>query len=142
MQTIGKQIALAVFGTRTYTNKDRVYFELNELRKLYRIVNIISGVDILDIKAKGVDSFARDYAIENKIPYIGYPADWKDMAKPCLERKNEFGVYNALAGLNRNTKIANRADCGLAFWDRKSKGTADTIEKLKQLTKKIKIVYV
>jgi YspA, cpYpsA-related SLOG family len=142
MQVIGKPIRLAVVGTRTYTNKQRVYFELDELRKLYRLVEIISGIAQDDEKTRGVDSFARDYARDHKIPYKGFPADWKDMAPPVLRRMGQYGEYNALAGSNRNTKIADYAECCLAFWDWESTGTADTISKFKALDKKVKIVKI
>jgi hypothetical protein len=142
MQVIGKPIRLAVVGTRTYTNKQRVYFELDELRKLYRLVEIISGIAQDDEKTRGVDSFARDYAKDQKIPYKGFPADWKDMAPPVLRRMGQYGEYNALAGLNRNTKIADYAECALAFWDGKSSGTADVTKKFTDRKKKVKIVKI
>lgn len=142
MQTIGKPIKLAVTGTRTYTDKKRVYFELDEFRKIRKVEMIVSGIAMDDEKTKGVDSFARDYARENKIPYKGYPADWKDMSPPCLKKTGLYGDYNALAGPNRNTKIADFADEGLAFWDRISTGTHDTIKKFDALNKKIKIIKI
>lgn len=142
MQTIGKPIKLAVIGTRTYTDKKRVYFELDELRKIKKVIEIVSGVYTDDEKAKGVDAIARDYAKEKGIPYTGFPADWKDMAPPCIKKHGQYGEYNALAGPNRNTKIAAHADEGLAFWDYVSTGTHDTIKKLQALTKKIKIIKI
>ena len=142
MNTIGKPIRLAVVGTRTYRDKRRVYFELDELRKLYKITEIISGIAQDDEKTKGVDAMARDWAKDRGVPYKGYPADWKDMAPPVLRRMGQYGEYNALAGPNRNTKIADYAECGLAFWDGKSSGTADTIRKFAALNKKTKIVKI
>jgi hypothetical protein len=142
MQTIGKPIKLSVTGTRTFTDKKRLYFELDEMRKYRKIAEIVSGIDKDDIKTKGADSFARDYAKEKGIPYRGFPADWKDMAEPCLKRTGLYGDYNALAGPNRNTKIVDYADEGLAFWDYVSTGTHDTIKKFQDRGKKIKIIRI
>lgn len=142
MQALGKPIKLAVFGTRTYTNKKRVYFELDEIRKIKKIEMIVSGIAEDDFKTKGPDSFARDYAKEKGIPYKGFPADWKDMREPCLRKTGLYGDYNALAGPNRNTKISNFSDEGMAFWDYVSTGTHDTIKKIQALSKKIKIVKI
>lgn len=142
MQTIGKPIKLAVIGTRTYTDKKRVYFELDEISKIRKIAEIVSGIATDDEKAKGADSFARDWAKEKKIPYKGFAADWKDMAPPVLKKMGQYGEYNALAGPNRNTKIADYADECIAFWDYTSTGTHDTIKKLQERNKKIKIIKI
>lgn len=142
MKTIGKHIKLAVIGTRTFTNKKRLYFELDELRKVYKIDEIISGVAADDEKTKGADSFARDYAKDKAIKYKGFPADWKDMAEPCLKKIGQYGEYNALAGPNRNTKIAEYSDCVLAFWDGVSSGTHDCLKKFYVLKKKVKTVKI
>lgn len=142
MQTIGKAIKLAVVGTRMFADKKRLYFELDELRKIRKVEMIVSGIAQDDEKTKGADMFARDYAKEKNIPYKGFPADWKDMAAPCIKKTGLYGDYNALAGPNRNTKIADYADEGLAFWDYVSTGTHDTIKKFQVLGKKIKIVKI
>jgi hypothetical protein len=142
MQTIGKPIKLAVVGTRTFTDKKRLYFELDEFRKIRKVTEIVSGIDKEDEKTKGADSFARDYAKEKGIPYKGFSADWKDMSPPVLKKTGLYGDYNALAGPNRNTKIADYADEGLAFWDYESTGTHDTIKKFNDRKKKIKIVKI
>lgn len=142
MQTIGKPIKLAVVGTRTYTDKKRVYFELDEFLKIRKVSEIVSGIAADDYKTKGVDSFARDYAKEKGIPYKGFPADWKDMAPPCIRKTGMYGDYNAMAGPNRNTKIADYSDEAMAFWDEVSTGTHDVIKKFKALTKKTKTVRI
>lgn len=142
MKSIGKPIKLAVFGTRTYTNKKRVYFELDEICKVKKVIAIVSGIDLHDEKTKGVDSFARDYAKEKRILYIGYAAEWKDMKPPCLRRMGLYGEYNALAGINRNTKIVDECDEGLAFWDHVSHGTYDTITKMDLFHKYVKIIKI
>lgn len=142
MQSIGKPIKLAVAGTRTYADKKRVYFELDELSKIKKIKEIVSDISDDDDKTKGVDRFARDWANENGIKYTGFPADWKDMKPPCIRKTGLYGDYNALAGPNRNTKIAEYADEGIAFWDYVSTGTHDTIKKVQALGKKMKIVKI
>lgn len=142
MKVMGKHIRLAVIGTRTYTNRKRVYFELDELAKLYRIDVIISGCAEDDDKAKGPDAFARDWAKERGVPYKGYPAKWDDFSPPCLRRTGLYGEYNALAGPNRNTLIAEDATNAIAFHDRVSTGTADCISKFESRGKKVKTIKV
>lgn len=142
MQTIGKPIKLGVFGTRTYTNRKRVYFELDEFRKIHKVSEIVSGCAVDDEKATGVDAIARDYALEKGIHYKGFAADWKDLSEPCRIKVGPYGEYNALAGFKRNTKIADYSDEGLAFWDHKSPGTADTLRKFEDRRKKVKTVRI
>lgn len=140
MKSIGEPIKLAVVGTRTYTDRGRVYFELDEICKIKKVVEIVSGIAWDDEKTKGPDSFARDYAKDRDIPYKGFPADWNDMSPPVLRKAGRWGYYNALAGPNRNTKIADYADGVLAFWDQISTGTYDVLKKFKALSKKRKTV--
>lgn len=119
-----KQIILAVVGSSKYHNRNRVYFEINEVRKVYEVIAIVSG------DAPGVDSDAKAYAKEHGIKYRGYPANWQDMAAPCVRRVNAQGVaYNALAGFKRNTVIVQVADKVLALIKDNSPGTNDTIGK-------------
>lgn len=135
-----KDLKLAVIGTRSYTNKNRVYFEIDAIRQLYNVIEIISGVPEDSRKQIGADVFARDYAKDHSIKYVGYPADWDDMGEPCLKKKNAHGWYNALAGPNRNTKISQHADGVIAFWNGVSTGTSDCLRKFQSLKKMRKTV--
>lgn len=132
-----KAIILAVVGSSKYQNRNRVYHEINEVRKMYNVVKIISG------EAEGVDKDAKAYALEHSIPYRGCPADWQDMKPPCVPRVNARGIrYNALAGFKRNTTIVIECDKVLALSKNNSPGTNDTIEKAKaagKLLRKIEL---
>ena len=84
--------------------------------------------EIVSGGAKGVDSCAAEYARENKIPLV--------------EFLPEYSLYGKRAPLNRNKKIAEYADEGIAFWDGYSRGTKYTINIFQKLGKKIKIVKI
>lgn len=135
-------VRLAIVGTRSVEDKGRVYFEINEARKIIearggKIVLIISGIGADEYATRGVDYFAREYARDNGIPYKGYPAAWDNMAEPCIRRTNNKGqVYNALAGPNRNTNIVTDATHVLALHLNASPGTQDSINKVRAHNKR------
>lgn len=129
-----KNIRLAVVGSRNFTDKSRLFMELNELRKFYKITLIVSG------GAKGADTFAENYAKEYGIKKLVLEADWTDMSEPCRRKLNSSGKeYNALAGFKRNSEIVENCDALVAFWDGTSPGTRDIIDKAKLTGKKVKI---
>lgn len=76
--------------------------------------------------ALGVDSMAIDYAKEVGVKWKEYPAEWTK--------------YGKSAGFIRNTTIVENSTIVLAFWDRKSSGTADTIEKCMKFNKEFHII--
>lgn len=112
---------LLVAGCRDYTNYELVENFISE-SIVSEDVTIVSG------GAKGVDSLAKQYALSNNIPYEEYAADW-----------NKYGKS---AGPIRNLQMAEICDDAIIFWDRKSRGTKDMIEKLKQLGKYYIVVYI
>lgn len=126
---------LAIVGSRNYTNKNRVYHEINECRKFHEITEIVSG------GAAGADTFGVDYAKEHRIKYTVHDAKWDDLSEPCVIKVNSKGKkYNALAGFNRNTDIVDGCDAMIAFWDGRSPGTLDSIEKARNAKKKLRVV--
>ncbi len=64
--------------------------------------------------ARGVDTYAREYAVNNNIPLVEY-----------LPKYEEYGRK---APILRNIQIVENCDFLLAFWDGKSKGTKFTID--------------
>jgi hypothetical protein len=71
---------LVVTGGRNYTNKTFVY-------------SVLSSYDISFLgvgDAKGVDSLAREYAVENNIPYKVFKADWNLYGKKAGPIRNEL----------------------------------------------------
>ena len=120
----------AVIGGRDFDNYELLKSTLD---KYDDIEYIVSG------RAKGADQLGELYAKENDIPTIIHKANWKDMSEPCITKYNGFGVYNALAGFNRNTLIIEDCDIIIAFWNG-SKGTKDSINKAKKMNKEIIII--
>lgn len=90
----------------------------------------------------GADAIGEAWADLYDIPVIPFEAKWTDFSEPCIKRKGKHGWYNALAGPNRNTKMADYGDMGIVFWDGKSDGSGDMIKKLKARSKEcIEIPY-
>ena len=128
---------LAVVGSRTFTNKRRLYFELDEMRKTFNIHEIVSGG-----AKSGADLYAKEYAMDRRIHYKEFPADWRDFGEPCVIKTGTYGQYNALAGFKRNETIADYSDEAIAFWTGKSPGTKDVISRFQNKAKKVRIVLI
>lgn len=65
--------------------------------------------------ARGVDTYAKQYAERYNIPFQEFKPDWKK--------------YGKGAGHVRNQEMVDIADMVVALWDGKSKGTKSTIDK-------------
>lgn len=78
--------------------------------------------------ACGVDKCAAQYARDNGLELIEY--------LPCYDK------YGRFAPLRRNDEIINAADCVLAVWDGRSRGTKYVIDRCVRLGKKIEVVMV
>jgi len=97
-------LKLGVIGSRTF-------HEYNYLKKMlswFEIKIIISG------GAKGADSLARKYALEQGIVLKEFPAEWDK--------------YGKSAGYRRNVDIVEASDEIIAFWDKISRGTKHSID--------------
>ena len=92
---------VAVIGSRKLTVEDLQPF----LPKLTS--EIISG------GAKGIDSCARAYALQHKIPFTAFLP--------------EYSRYGRAAPMVRNRQMVDAADAIVALWDGISHGTAYTI---------------
>lgn len=109
---------VAVVGSRTFNDYDLLRRELD---KMYPNISlIVSG------GAKGADSLAEKYAKEEGISTLVFRPDW-----------NQFGKR---AGFIRNKDIVTNSDTVVAFWDGKSKGTANSIKHAQFMGKKLIIV--
>lgn len=107
---------VAVIGSRTFSDYNLMKEALSEIF----ITQIVSG------GANGADKLAERYAKENDIPTKIYLPDW-----------NKHGIS---AGFIRNTDIINDAEYVVAFWNGKSKGTLDSINKAKAANKEVIII--
>lgn len=114
---------LAIIGSRSFNNYS---FAKNEILNIIKnnkigISKIISG------GASGADKIAEIFASKFNIPVEVIVPDWSK---------------GRGAGMVRNTDIIKKSDYVIAFWDGKSKGTLDSINKAKRLNKKLFIVYI
>lgn len=91
------------------------------LSKLPKPDEIICG------KARGADTLGEDYAMDQEITIVKFPADWDR--------------YGKAAGHIRNRRMADYADILLVFWDGKSTGTKSMIEKMNRQFKPV-ILYL
>lgn len=108
---------MAVIGSRTFEDYNR----LKRILDLYPVTTIVSG------GAKGADSLGERYADEKGINKEIYVPQWD--------------LFGKKAGFLRNTTIIENCDMVVAFWDKKSKGTKDSLDKAHSLSKTTLIVY-
>lgn len=116
---------LAIVGSRTF----------NDYKMLIHYIDVIIGenewdeIIIISGGAQGADNLAKKYCEPNQsnIPYKEFSANWDK--------------YGKSAGFKRNQQIVDACDMVLAFWDGKSKGTQDTINKAKIAKKPTFIIY-
>jgi len=119
-----------IAGSRSIKNQeDRVYlsrrdgsiavrlnaYDLVEdaiLRSKFEISTVLSGT------ADGVDRMGELWALNNGIPLVFFPANWREHGKK--------------AGFLRNTEMANNADALIAVWDGESPGTEMMIDLAKR----------
>ena len=119
-------IKVAIVGSRNY-------FDCDYIKSKFTEVLSFEGIDIINVVivsggAKGVDTCAQMIAKEFGLPILIIYPDWKSNGK--------------MAGILRNTAIAKNSDIVIAFPSKDSKGTWDTINKAKQLRKKLYIFNV
>jgi len=126
-----REVYIAVIGSRTFKDYSLLKQTLDELIKQFKVEPIIvSG------GAKGADSLAKMYAIENKLQIKEFYPDWNNLDHPEARIKiGRFGrKYDANAGLRRNTQIIEEADIVVAFHNN-SPGTADSLRKARALNR-------
>jgi hypothetical protein len=109
---------LAIVGSRTFNNRQLLESILDKHKN--KVTLVVSG------GAKGADSLGESWAINNNIPVKIFKPDWKK--------------YGKSAGMIRNEDIIKECDICIAFWDEKSKGTANSIFICEKLNKKVGII--
>lgn len=97
---------IAIVGSRSFHNKQGVF---DYVYTLPRGTVIISG------GAVGVDSWAAAAARAYNLEVIEFLPEWDK--------------YGKSAGFKRNTLIVEAVDMVVAFWDGKSNGTKNSIDK-------------
>ena len=111
---------LAVIGSRTFNDYNRLKSILDKIHNFKYIELIISG------GANGADLLGEKWAKENHIKTLVFKPDW-----------DKFGKS---AGYKRNIEIVNSSDTVIAFWDGVSKGTQHSINIAKEQNKKCYII--
>lgn len=109
----------AIIGSRGFTDYELLKSTI-QTRGINDIGEIVSG------GARGADSLAEQYAIDNNIKLTVFYAD--------LE------TYGRKAGHIRNQSIIDHCDVVLAFWDGISRGTADSIKKAQKQNKSVILI--
>lgn len=115
--------SLGIIGSRGFNNFSYAASKIVDIIR----VNNLEPIKIVSGGAVGADAIAEKFAKRYEIPIEIFKPDWS------------IGKH---AGHLRNTDIVKNSDFIIAFWDGKSKGTVDTINKAKRLNKKTIIVNV
>ena len=113
---------LAVVGSRSFTDQEKMTEILDIIQEEYGFDTIVSG------GADGADKLAEKYAAKRGKQVLTHPIQWgryEDRHKIALER---------------NKRIWDDADYGIAFWDGKSPGTRQSLSISKQ-QKKLLLIY-
>lgn len=101
----------------------------------------LNDVQIVSGGAIGADEVGEMFAEGNDMYCRPFPADWRNLDVPiCKVKHNSHGAYNVLAGHNRNQEMANYADALIAFWDGKSTGTKDMINRATKEGLKVRVI--
>ena len=102
-----------IAGGRDFDDYEYMSTKLDELFKDPNTFNN-NTIKVISGMAKGADTLGIQYADENKLTKILFPANWKE--------------YPRIAGFLRNNDMLSIATHLIAFWDRKSNGTKHMIE--------------
>ena len=97
----------------------------------------ITITEVVEGEAKGVDVLAKQWAINNGIPYKPFEAKWKDVTTTGARvKRGKYGPYNVLAGFWRKEDMAVYAASDhpvngalIAVWDGQSTGTNDMVQR-------------
>lgn len=119
-------IRICVNGTRRWGDKKRFHKEL--IKYLERFDD---NVDILFISGaaySGADDFIISWCKKFGYPCKKYPADWDALGKS--------------AGRIRNTEMSQVSTHLLSYWDGKSTGTKDAIDKFESSSLPVKIIRI
>jgi len=109
-----------VAGGRHFDNSSLLEETLDKLLVNLDRVEIVSG------GCTGADYLGEDYAQKRGYDVTVFQADWE--------------TYRKSAGPIRNREMCQYADCLVAFWDGKSKGTANVIEEANNLGLKVRVI--
>lgn len=104
-----KAINVAIVGGRVFADKTRLYEVMDELALKHEIACVVSG------GATGADSLGAEWAKDRGIATRVFIPEWKK--------------HGRKAGILRNGQIVDAADMLVAFWDGKSPGTRNSVQR-------------
>ena len=128
LATIGSQSvkSIAIVGNFNVEKYDLTYQKFcAQLEFLYQDGRITFDT-IISGGAKGVDTFAKQFANDNGLKYIEFLPDWKQ--------------YGRAAGPIRNKLIVEECDKLIAFWDYNSSGTKSSVKFAEKSNKLLRII--
>ncbi len=112
-------LKIGIVGTRI----PKITFE-----EFSKIINDYNPTHIVSGGAKGIDTFAENYAKLNNISFTIFPP--------------EYNKYGRIATFIRNQQIVDASDMIIAFPSKDSKGTIDTIRRTKRSNKSLKVYQI
>lgn len=126
-----------VCGSRGWTDRDKMRQELDAASDIgglgemaHMVIDKVPPQEMVIIhgNARGADKMAGEIAEELGYQVEVYPADW--------------AKYGKQAGFIRNQQMLRegKPDMCIAFWDGKSRGTLDMIERAKAAGHKVMVV--
>lgn len=131
-----KEFRCIIAGGRDFNDHDLCMEKCKKILTNKENVVIISGT------ANGADLLGENFATCQGYDLERYPANWDDLdVIPCVVKYTKKGKpYNALAGHNRNQIMSIIADALILFWDGKSTGSKDMLNRMRKLNKPVRIV--
>lgn len=115
---------LIIAGGRDFSDYDLLKSNLDAILEKLSENNI--NLIIVCGMAKGADMCGWNWARDNNIPILEYPANWK--------------LHGKAAGPIRNQEMAQVANGLIAFWNGTSRGTENMINTMKELRKDVCII--
>lgn len=109
-------LKIGIVGTRN----PKITFE-----EFSKIIDDFSPTHIVSGGAKGIDTFAENYAKLNNLLFTIFPP--------------EYNKYGRIATFVRNQQIVDASDMVIAFPSKDSIGTIDTIRRTKRSNKPLKV---
>jgi len=100
---------VVIAGSRSVHDYEEVKAAVEESG--FEVTEVVSG------RAAGVDRLGESWADEYGVPVKSFPADW--------------ARWGMVAGLRRNTQMAEYGDALVAVHDWSSKGTTNMIEQMR-----------
>lgn len=120
-----KKYVVVITGSRSITERDKVFAKLDELLDPHEVYTLIEG------EAEGVDLICRDWANIHYVDVIPMPIprDYHDKYKGGAGSKRNQDMLDKALEIARQTNLEVYP---IAMWDGSSTGTLDMINRVKK----------